>query len=232
MADNTTRRALLGLVPLALAGCGSEADQRRAFIDFLRTRVADRPGLRVPVPSAEDRRAFGPYAAHWDVIAGFHEAMNAQVARPYSAMAGLASFRSLQDLVQHRDALATGREAVGRMRAALAAEFQRAEAARAALQQPGDLAPVYEAAYDKLVRAPARAFGAVFPLMEDALASTERLGDTIAANLVRVQISGSTIETREAGLRTQLDAQLREVRARGQALQEAQRRLQDMIAGR
>ena len=39
-----------------LAACGNkEAEQRTAFIGFLQTRVLDKPGLRVPTPTATMR---------------------------------------------------------------------------------------------------------------------------------------------------------------------------------
>ena len=36
--------ALVGFA-LSLAGCGEEAAQRKAFIQFLQTRIIDKPGL-------------------------------------------------------------------------------------------------------------------------------------------------------------------------------------------
>ena len=41
-----------------------EAEQRKAFTAFLQTRVLDKPGLRVPMPTEEEKASFGDYAKH------------------------------------------------------------------------------------------------------------------------------------------------------------------------
>ena len=52
--------SLLVAFSFALVACGNkEADQRKAFTTFLQTRVLDKPGLRVPVPSPEEKASFG-----------------------------------------------------------------------------------------------------------------------------------------------------------------------------
>ncbi|WP_376095046.1 DUF3053 family protein [Roseomonas sp. CCTCC AB2023176] len=240
MHPTTRRRTLLAALPLLaapplLTACeNAEAPQRRALIAFLTTRAAAGGGLRLPVPTAEERTAFGPYAAHWDVIRDFHAAMDARVAGPYRTVAGATAPTTLQDIVPvaKRDELARAREAIGRIRTALAEEFAKTEAARNALRQPDDLRAAYDPVFDRLVRTPARIFGTAFPLMEEALAATERLGELIAANLVRLRVSGNNLEVRDASLRARLDAQMNEVRTSGAALQDAQRRLLDLMNGR
>ena len=48
--------ALALALPLLLAACGDkEPEQRAAFTQFLQTRIIDKPGVRVPQLTAEER---------------------------------------------------------------------------------------------------------------------------------------------------------------------------------
>ncbi len=230
----TPRRSLLAAFALLpLAACeNAEVGQRRAFLEFLRTRAAEARGMRVPVPTQEELRAMGPYAAHWDVIRGFHAAMNDRVTAPYREIQSIAGVGTLSDLVARRADLARAREGVAAMRTALAEEAAKAEAAKVALRQSGEVAAVYDPIFERLVTAPARTYGGTLGTTEDAVASAERMGELIAANLVRVQIRGNLIETRDASLRARLEQQLGEMRTKAGLLQESQRRLQEAMTGR
>ena len=56
-----------------LAACGdSEPTQRKAFMDFLQTRIIDKPGRHVPMRSAEETKSFGDYAKQYEIILGFY----------------------------------------------------------------------------------------------------------------------------------------------------------------
>ena len=67
-------------LPLVLAACGSkEPEQRAAFTQFLQTRIVDKPGVRVPKLTEEEKKSFGDYAAQYAVITDFNAAMDASV---------------------------------------------------------------------------------------------------------------------------------------------------------
>ena len=52
-----------------LAACGhDEVAQRKAFMEFLQTRIIDKPGIGVPQPTDDAARSFGVYAKHCAVI--------------------------------------------------------------------------------------------------------------------------------------------------------------------
>ena len=64
---------------MLLAACGDkEPEQRAAFTQFLQTRIIDKPGVRVPQLTAEEK-SFGDYAAHYAVITDFNSGMDASV---------------------------------------------------------------------------------------------------------------------------------------------------------
>src|SRR5437870_3032688 len=85
-------------IAVALAGCGDkEATQRAAFITFLQTRVLDRPGVRVPQPTEEQKKTFGEYAQHYAVITEFNEGMNQSVSKPMNDIMTRGALRSISD---------------------------------------------------------------------------------------------------------------------------------------
>lgn len=226
-------RRLLLAAPLALLACGdAEAEGRRALIAWLRARVIEPPGLRVPRPTAEETRSFGPYAEHYAVITSFHDAMDRSVLPPFREAVRAGAVRNLAEAMERRADLAAARDGAARLGATLDAELARAEAARAALRQPDDLRAVYALAYGKVVTTPATVFRQAFPVMEDGLTAALRLADALERNRDRVRVSGSLVEVRDPRLRAELDAMLTELNARSRAMQEMQRQLQGLVAGR
>ena len=60
-------------VGLGLTACGDdEAAQRKTFIEFLQTRIIDKPGVHVPKLDSELEGKLGVYAKHYALIANFH----------------------------------------------------------------------------------------------------------------------------------------------------------------
>lgn len=66
---------LLTLAWMGLAGCSSEQGERKAFIEFLQTRIVDQPGLRVPKLTADEEKSLGQYSAQYAVIGDFNDRM-------------------------------------------------------------------------------------------------------------------------------------------------------------
>ena len=70
------RGALCIVLAATLVGWGnSEADQRKAFIAFLRD-INNRAGAHVLVSNANDEKAFGPYLQHYAIILDFNKDMD------------------------------------------------------------------------------------------------------------------------------------------------------------
>src|SRR5712675_2272534 len=103
-----TRRgfALAGVVLLALgaAACGdNEPEQRKAFIEFLQTRIVDKPGVHVPRLTDGEKKSVGPYVDHFAVITAFTD--NPEMVAVGAKMQNVTqrvSLNSIQDLVDHR----------------------------------------------------------------------------------------------------------------------------------
>ena len=148
------RFAAVFVFAIAATACDSEPAQRKAFIEFLQTRIVDKPGVHVPKPNADQTGAFGPYAKHYEVITEFHGGLDQVVTKPLQRALEAAP-RSLDQLAPRRKEIAEIRGGMAGIRAALDKQLATADTARAALQQPDDLKKVYDAAYDRVVTQPA-----------------------------------------------------------------------------
>lgn len=219
-------------IGLALAGCGSkEPEQRAAFIQFLQTRVLDRPGVRVPKPTEEQKKPFGDYAQHYAVIADFNEAMNQSVGQPMEAVIAKGSPRSIGDIVARRADIRTAREGVKQMRTALDANLAKADAAHTALKQPDDLKAVFDKAYEKTVTLPASTFREVFPALDAVLGGAVRIGDYVEAHRAQIQVTGNAITVTDAKVQAELNAMLQELNGHANAINAAQRKLRTVASG-
>ncbi|WP_399678274.1 DUF3053 domain-containing protein [Xenophilus sp.] len=221
----------LMLAGLLLAGCGNkEPEERAAFIQFLQTRVIDRPGVRVPQPTEEQKKPFGAYAQHYTVITDFNTAMN-RTAQQMDGIVAKGSLRSLSDVVARRDDLRSVREGVQQMRRALDENLAKANAARAQLQQPEDLKAVFDKAYDKTVTTPAGIFRDVFPALDAVFDGAIRIGDYVDAHKSQIQVSGSTFTVSDPKVLNELNGMLQQLNSHSAAIQTAQRRMRTAVAG-
>jgi hypothetical protein len=159
------RRGAVGLFALlALAGCGdNEATQRKAFIEFLQTRIIAKAGLHVPKLTQDETTAFGDYARHYAVIADFNAALDRSASTPLNRALEAGAPRSLGEAVARRQEVAAVGSGLAAIRAELDRQLAVADAARAQLTQPDDLKPVFDAAYVRDVTQPAKAMIEIFP---------------------------------------------------------------------
>jgi len=228
-----TGRAWLGLLSLlALAGCGpNEATQRKAFIEFLQTRIVAKPGVHVPKLTAEETAAFGGYAKHYAVIADFNGALDSAVSQPLQQAIAAGAPRSLEEVVTRRQDIAAVAGGMAAIRAALDRQLAVADAAHAALDEPDDLKPVYDAAYARDVTMPAKAMADIFPDVDDAMKAILALADFLAAHQGVVTVHGSMIQTTDPALQPKLTAMLDAMRAKNEAIQKAQQKLRELVRG-
>lgn len=199
------RRALTHLsalsvgAALTLAGCGSEAGERKAFIEFLQTRVLNTPRAAVPKLTEAQRKSFGPYAAHYDIITSFNQEMtDAPLTKMMAAMQGV---RSLPQLIAKRTQVSELLASIPQAEQDVKARIDRATAAKNALSQPADLKTVYDAAFDKLVTRLGDVMLQLLPAMKGMLAATMELVTYVEQNPKEVTIVGSTVQaTSQASL--------------------------------
>ena len=219
--------------PVALAGsmrlqAPAGLFVQRFFAVFAR-HVA--PAASVLPETAEEAKSWGDYAQHYAIITGFNDALSQRVTAPMNQALGRGGVTSLQDLVTRRDDFVAIKRGMDDIRAELAKQFAAAEAARAALKQPADLKPVFDAAYDRDVAGLARAVQAALPVAEDALTAAIELGDYLTQHRAAVTIQGMQIQVTDPAVQRDLNTRLAALNAKGQEVQAAKRRLQSLISG-
>lgn len=224
--------SLLVAFSLALVACGNkEAEQRKAFISFLQTRVLDKPGLRVPVPTAEEKASFGDYAQHYAVITDFNEGMNKSVSQPMTQIMAKGALRSIADLPARRDDLKAAKDGLTGLRTALDQQSARADAAHAQLKQPDDLKQVYDKAYAKTVTTPSATFKEVFPALDTVFDSALAIGDFMEKNKSKIQISGSSVAVTDPTVQAELNKMLQQLNGQSAAINAAQQKMQAVVRG-
>lgn len=223
---------LAAALPLMLAACGNkEPEQRAAFTQFLQTRIVDKPGVRVPQLTDEEKKSFGDYAAQYAVITDFNAGMDASV-KPLSGIMQKGSMRSLNDIVTRRDDLKTVQASLNEMGAALKEQQAKADAARAQLKQPEDLKAVYDKAYEKTVSLPADTFRDVLPQLNATFDSSLKIADYVAAHAAQIDISGPIVKVQDPAVQTELNKLLQDLNAQAKNVQQAQTRMQAVMVGR
>ena len=227
-----TRLAAAIVIACGLAACGdSETTQRKTFIEFLQTRIVAKPGIHVPKLTAEETAAFGPYAAHYAVIADFNGHLDQSVSKPLQQALAAGAPRSLAEVAARRQDIAAVGAGLGQIHTALDREVASADAARAALKQPDDLKPVFAAAYDRDVTQPAKAWAEIFPDVDAAMKSILALADFLDQHRDKITVSGSMLQVADPSLQPRLQALVDALRAKQEAIQKAQQRLHDLAYG-
>ena len=200
---------LLGLALFVLSGCGDkEPEQRKAFNVFLDKNILSRKGVGLPELSRQERKIFGDYVAHYDVLAVFQTAMAKEAGKNARELLALAEFSDLASLAgAERSLRKAAKEAEG-LRKSVTALKKKTDAAREKLSLPEDLAPAYNAAYDKIVTQPATASSSAFAAVNEAFAAILDLLDFVNANNRDMDIDGKNINLRNPGLKDALQTKL------------------------
>jgi|HubBroStandDraft_6_1064221.scaffolds.fasta_scaffold675606_1 hypothetical protein len=234
MTPFLTRRFLIvALVAgFGLAACDdSEPTQRKAFMDFLQTRIIYKPGLHVPMPSAEETRSFGNYAKQYEIILGFNDAMDKKISARMQQVFQSDMIRSVDELVTRRADLGVVAEGMKTLRKTLDEELAKADAAHAAVKQPEELKAVFDKAYERTVTVPTKAFEDIFPVMNDTLLAAQSLADFADKHRAEIKTSGNQIQASDPKLLAELNRLMGALTQKTQAVAEAQRKLQVIIRG-
>ncbi|MGE8634102.1 MAG: DUF3053 family protein, partial [Achromobacter piechaudii] len=152
------RACLTGLAMasmLLIAACvNKEPQERAAFIQLLQARVNDDALLPLPALDKAEKKAVGDYADAYEVITDFQLQM-AKSAQDMHAVLELETIRSVGEIMQRQAGLEVARKTLADSAGRLEDARSKADSARAKLQLPADLAPVYDGVYDEAVTDPA-----------------------------------------------------------------------------
>lgn len=225
------RAAALVLLAVFSAGCNDEPAQRKAFIEFLQSRIIDKPGLHVPQLTADEAKNFGPYAQQYAIITDFNDGLDRSVAQPMQDAMNRGAIHSIDDVLSRRADFIAVRDGFTQLRAALDKQLAAADAARAALKQPEDLKPVFDKAYERDVTIPAKAFAEVFPDLSQALSAIVDLGDFMEQHKDKVTVNGALLQTSDPALQPRLAALVNALAAKNRAIAKGQERLRAIMTG-
>ena len=195
-----TRTFLMPLMLLmmffAVSGCGDkEPAQRKAFMDFLQSRILDKQVLAVPQLSEAEKKQFGDYSKDYAIITGFHHQMNTELdSSLVPVFAGMNGVNSVNALVEQRDDLKKMADSSQNWKEKIITLRTQADTQHAALKQPDDLKKVYDLAYEKTVLKPSEITEQVFELLPQVLNLIVAKADFIKSQGKDVTITGNRLQ--------------------------------------
>ncbi|PRH89423.1 DUF3053 domain-containing protein [Labrys okinawensis] len=225
---------LLGiLLCLALSACGDqESSQRKEFIEFLQTRILDKPGAHVPQLSGNQKDAFGPYVKDYAIITDFAAGPSGgpgNLQQRFGAIVAKGSIRSMSDLASRREDLVAVQNLIDELGGAIDQALAKADAAKEQLKQPEDLKIVFDKAYERDVTAVADNVKQMLPPVRDMTAAALRLSDFIAGNKDRLEVAGMTITAKDQKTLTALQPLLDDFNAKGRAVMALQQKFRSSL---
>lgn len=215
------------LLVFQLAGCGDkEADQRKAFIDFLQN-TAMRSGEHLPALSEDQKQRFGNYASDYAIVYGFTQQVNRAIDSGLKPVVDeLSAIRTPQDYLTRRESL---RQASGSLDV-LAQQIQtaktQADSSKAGLKQPAELKTVYDNLYNKVVTQPATTLLPLLPALQKLSQDAVQTGDFLQQQGSQVTFNGQTVQFPSQQQATQYNTLMSNISANAQALGQAQNALQ------
>lgn len=207
---------------LFLTGCGnSEPEERKAFIELLQRKVLNTRGIVIEPLSRTDIKAVGRYFDHYKLLEAFPKEMAKETAKNAKDLLELAEMRSLAAIAESNRALRKADDDAKKLREMTAALLAKAEKARVKLKTPEDLAPVFNAAYAKVIASPAAATMSFFEGVHAVFTATLDLVDFIKTHDRDMEIAETTINLKNPGLVDDLTAKVTLVREKSRELREA-----------
>jgi hypothetical protein len=215
-----------------LSACSNEEAQRKAFMEFLQTRIIDKPGVHVPVLKDEDRKVFGDYSAQYAVMQNFHESLNKRTEESLNTAMKQMNISSMGQAMQRREDIQSAQKVLNELPALISEEQAKADDVRKSFQQPEDLKAVYTKAYDRVVTQPAEAMKSMMPVASETLTATLEALDYIHAHQNVIKVNGAMIEVSDPAIQKELNTRLQALNAKAQATMQAQRKMVAIIYGR
>jgi Txe/YoeB family toxin of Txe-Axe toxin-antitoxin module len=221
----------LGLfMTVSLGGCGDpEPTERKAFIEFLQTRIISKSGVHVPQLTNQEKEKLGRYVAQYEVLESYHNDMNKSVVPLLQEVGPALGLSSIDALMAKRASFSDLQAKTSELHKTVQTLLEKVKADYAAIKQPDDLKPVYEAAYDRLVTQPSATMDKFLPVIQEALQKYEKLADFLDKNKDHVKLSGMTAEIDNQQLLDQFNAQMQDIQATSNRLMSVQNEMRKLI---
>jgi hypothetical protein len=233
MSASLSRRGLVlaGLAVLTASCADSEGQSRAAFVTFLKERVLQPRGLRIPRLTEDEKRRFSVYAGHYAPIRAYHDTLTRDVAPLMSNAARvLPALRRPQDWTQRRPDIAESRKLIGSARTRAGDLLAATQTIVDRLVQPDDLRAVYAEAYRKTVTDVAPLFAATLDGLDELFEAVDQAGAYIDANLGRMRLVGGMFETSDSSVLSGLQERSSAIAGAQARLFEVRRRLDSLMA--
>lgn len=216
------------LVIFQLTACGDkEAEQRKAFIDYLQNTVM-RSGQNLPTLSEDQRQKFGNYANDYGIIVTFSRQLKQSINDGLApAVNTIAQIRVPQDYLQQKGALQQAAGSLNGVTQQIQAAKATADTAQAALKQPDDLKAVYNKVYAQDVTQPANALLPVVPSLAGFTQDIAAVGDFLSQQGTQVAFANGSVQLPTQQQVNQYNALMTGLLGKQQALVDAQK----IIAG-
>ena len=215
------------LLVFQLTGCGDkEADQRKAFIDFLQNTVM-RSGEHLPALSEDQKQKFGNYVSDYAIVYGFSQQVNRAVDSGMKPVVDeLSAIRTPQDYLTRRDSLRQASGSLGVLTQQIQAARSQADNSKAALKQPEALKTVYDNVYNKVVTQPAASLLPLLSTLQTLSQDAVQTGDFLQQQGTQVTFNGQTVQFPTQQQATQYNTLMSNISTNAQALSQAQSALQ------
>lgn len=211
---------LLAASLLVMGGCGDrEPEQRAAFITFLNEKILPRRGVSLPDLSAEDKKAVGDYAKHYELLANFQRNLSSEAGKNARELLRLATFEDIAAVARAEKSLRKAAGEATQLRKLVLALEMKTGKARDKLSLPEDLAPAYNAVYEKVVTLPAKTAAATFGAVRDVFAAIIELLEFIDSHSREMEIEGKKINLKNIALMDDLNAKMAVVNEKSGILQ-------------
>ncbi|SEQ90250.1 Protein of unknown function [Rosenbergiella nectarea] len=183
------------LVVCQLTACGDkDADQRKAFGDFLQNTVM-RSGTQLPALSENQKKSFGNYVGDYAILYGFSQqltrALNEGI-RPVTDQ--LSAIHTPQDYLAQRDALRQAGGALNVVSQQVQNARNLADSSKSSLKLPEDLQKVYEDAYKKTVTTPADNLQPILPELQALTQAVLDTADFLQAQDTRLSFNNNAVQ--------------------------------------
>ena len=213
---------------LFLTACGdSEPEQRKAFIEIIQKNILDQRGGRIMLLTEDNRKAIGPYAAHFDFLTDAVQAsekldVDDQINKVQKLTDDLSRTNDAQ---KRREILDSIDVAKNEVRSSIEKQVADLNTRKAALKQPDDLKAVFDKAYEKHIGKPVEVSMRIFDASDAFLKTVRDLNDYVLANPKKVKYEGVNVmildASAEDAVSKLLEAQSQEFNTMQKALQEA-----------
>lgn len=210
------------LMVVSLSGCfDKEADQRKAFIDFLQN-TAMRSGERLPTLTADQKKQFGNFVSDYAILYGFSQQMNQAIDSGIKPVVdSVNTIRVPHDYVAQRDTLRQINGSLGVLGQQIQNAKMQADSARAGLKQADDLKPVFDQVYQKVVTAPASASTPLIPAAQVLTQQLVQVGDYVQQQGDKVSFVANGIQFPTAEQANQYNSLIGPLTAQHQAFTQA-----------